>query len=272
MQNLFVVKKSGEKEPYDERKVIRSMQRVGVPENIQPEALSHIKNKVKGNETTTDEIFKNILEYIEPRDRKSSLRFHLRQAIFELGPTGFPFEQYLAHIFRSMGYKVTTGVIMRGDCVAHEIDLLLEKGGHREIVEAKFHNHNSVKTDLHVALYTYARFLDVKEKNNISNVWLVTNTKLTTDAISYANCKGVPVIGWNYPGKGNLQDFVEEPKMYPITILNSLSQQEKRRLIEKKIVFCQDILTKSDRELADPLIRDNSLRKAKADARLVCPI
>lgn len=272
MQELWVVKKSGEREGYDEGKVMRSMNRVGVPDNLRPEVLEHIKTKFHGGEISTDEIFKHVLEYLEPRDRKSSLRFNLREAIFELGPTGFPFEQYLAKIFRTMGYGVTTDNIMNGDCVRHEIDLLLEKDHHKEIVEVKFHNHHVVKTDVQVALYTYARFLDVKQKNNIDNVWLVTNTKLTADAISYANCKGMPIIAWNYPEKGNLQDLVEDPQMYPITLLTSLSEQEKRRLIEKNIVFCRDLLTKSDAELADPLIRNNSLQDAKNDAQLVCPL
>lgn len=271
MENL-VIKKSGEEEVYDREKVKRSMRRVGVPVELQSDVLSHIDEKFINGKMSTDDIFHHILEYLEPRDRKSSLRFNLRQAIFDLGPTGFPFEQYLAQIFKTMDYKVTTNNFMNGDCVRHEIDLLLEKNKQREIVEVKFHNHHVVKTDVQVALYTYARFLDVKEKNKIDNVWLITNTKLTTDAIAYANCKGMPIIAWNYPEKGNLQDLVEDPQMYPITLLRSLSQQEKARLIEKNVVFCRDLLTKSDEELSDPLLRNQNLDKARADARIVCPI
>ncbi|MFS8064695.1 MAG: restriction endonuclease [Luteimonas sp.] len=272
MDGKFVVKNSGDKEPYDEEKVRRSMNRVGVPDNLKPEILEHIKSKFENNEMSTNDVFHHIMEYLEPRDRKSSLKLNLREAIFELGPSGFPFEQYLANIFRAQGYSVTSNIILNGDCVRHEIDLILEKDGHKEIVEVKFHNHHVVKTDVQVALYTYARFLDVKEKNDISNVWLVTNTKLSADAISYANCKGMPVIAWNYPEKGNLQDLVEEPAMYPITLLTSLSSQEKERLIEKNVVFCTDLLTKSDAELADPLLRNDSLQKAREDAQLVCPL
>lgn len=268
----LVVKKSGEEEVYSEEKVKHSMNRVGVPENLQPEVLAHIQEKFENGKMTTDDVFYHIMEYLEPRDRKSSLRLNLRQAIFELGPTGFPFEQYLGQIFKGMGYEVASNLILNGDCVRHEIDLLLEKEGHKEIVEVKFHNHHVVKTDVQVALYTYARFLDVKEKNHIDNVWLVTNTKLSQDAITYANCKGMPVIAWNYPEKGNLQDLVEDPQMYPITLLTSLSAQEKKRLIEKNIVFCRDLLTKSDADLADPLLRNDSLQKAKSDAKLVCPL
>lgn len=272
MEQLFVIKKSGDKEPYDEQKVMRSMNRVGVPENLRNEALVHIREKFHNGELSTDEVFRHVLEFLEPRDRKSSIRFNLRDAIFQLGPSGFPFEQYLAEIFRNMGYKVEVGLLMQGDCVKHEIDLLIEKDGHREIVEAKFHNHHAVKSDLQVALYTYARFLDVKDKNNIDNVWLVTNTKLSIDAVAYCQCKGIPAIGWNYPERDSLQELIEKPQMYPITILNSFSEQEKRRLIEKNVVLCKDLLTKSDSELSDPLIRDESLKRAKEDAQLVCPI
>lgn len=272
MQQLFVIKKSGDREEYDEKKVIRSMDRVGVPENLQPEVLEHIKGQFKNGELPADILFEQILQYLEPRDRKSSLRFNLRQAIFELGPSGFPFEQYLAQIFREQGYTVETGQLMQGDCVKHEIDLLLEKDGQREIAEAKFHNHHVVKSDIQTALYTYARFLDVKEKNHIDNVWLITNTKLTIDAIAYCQCKGIPAIAWNYPERDNLQDLVESPKMYPVTILTSLSEQEKRRLIEKNVVLCRDLLTKSDSELSDPLIRNESLQRAKEDAQLICPL
>lgn len=270
--NRLVVKKSGDTEEYDEEKVRNAMRRVGVSDNLQPEILSDLDSKFKDNKITTVDLYQHVLNYLKSRDRKASLRFNLKQALFELGPTGFPFEQYLASIFRTMGYKVATDIIMNGDCVRHEIDLVLEKDGQKEIVEVKFHNHHSVKSDVQTALYTYARFLDVKEKNNVANVWLVTNTKLTTDAITYANCKGMPVIAWNYPERGNLQDLVEEPEMYPVTLLMSLSEQEKRRLIEKNIVFCRDLLTRSDAELADPLIRNNSLARAKEDAALVCPL
>lgn len=272
MDKKFVIKRSGEKEEYSEDKVRRTMNRVGVPDDLKPDVLKHIQEKFENNEMTTDDVFRHIMEFLEPRDRRSSLRLNLREAIFELGPTGYPFEKYLAKIFQNMGYKVETNVIMNGDCVRHEIDLVIEKDGHREIVEVKFHNHHAVKSDVQTSLYTYARFLDVKEKNDISNVWLVTNTKLTEDAINYSNCKGMPVIAWNYPEKGNLQDLVEEPHLYPVTLLSSLSEQEKQRLIEKDIVLCTDFITKSDEELSDPLLRYDSLQKARDDAKLVCPL
>ncbi len=271
MPEIVVVKRSGEREPFSEKKVFRSMSRVGVPDNLRHEVMQEIKKDLQG-EITTDEIYQRIVNFLEPRDRKSSLRFNLRQAIFELGPTGFPFEQYLARIFRDQGYSVEVGITMRGDCVSHEIDLLLMKNNTRQIVEAKFHNSHSTKSDVQTALYTYARFLDVKQKNDIDNVWLITNTKLSQDATAYTQCKGVPAIAWNYPGEGNLHDLVEDPQMYPVTILNSLSETEKKRLIEKDIVLCRDLLEKKDEAFQDVLINKENLERAKQDAEMICPL
>ncbi len=267
----MVIKRNGEREPFSEDKVFRSMKRVGVPHELRHEAMAEIKKDLHGD-ITTDDIYQRILNFLEPRDRKSSIRFNLRQAMFDLGPTGYPFEQYLARIFRDQGYQVEVGTTLQGDCVTHEIDLLLIKDNSRQIVEAKFHNSRNTKSDIQTALYTYARFLDVKQKNDIDNVWLITNTKLSQDAIVYTQCKGMPAIAWNYPNEGNLQDLVEKPEMYPITILNALTEKEKQRLVEKDIVLCRDLLEKKDEAFADVLINNENLERAKSDAEMICPL
>ena len=240
---IKVIKRNGEEVIFDDKRVIRSMERVGVPHELFDHVLAHIKERVQNDDTiTTDEIFYHIREFLTKKDKKSALRFNLRQAIFELGPSGFPFEQYLAKIFSDQGYKTQTDVIMQGECVSHEIDVLLEKDGRREVVEAKFHNQTFGKTDVQVILYTYARYLDVSKRDNIEGVWVATNTKLSTDAITYAECKGVKVLAWNYPHEGNLQDFVETRRMYPITIMTDLTSEEKTRLINNGIVLVTDLL------------------------------
>lgn len=264
---MHVIKQSGELEIYTEEKVIHSMDRAGVPSNIQPEVLKYIRSQFKNGYLTTDQLFNYVSEFLQKSDKKSGLRINLRKAIFELGPTGFPFEKYLARIFQSRGYKTTVGSRITGECVMHEIDLILEKDGITEIAEAKFHNDFGVRTDVQVALYTYARFLDVKVKHNFSKVWLITNTKLTLDAITYAQCKGVQVLAWNYPNGQNLQNFVEDPKMYPITIIPDLTPSEKRFLIEDNIILCSDLLKLTPSEVANfPMIKQAHLKKAIGSA------
>ncbi len=269
---ITVIKRSGEQVPFDDMRVLRSMERAGVPKELHDRVLQHIKERVqKDNTITTDEIFYHIREFLVKKDKKSALRFNLRQAIFELGPTGFPFEQYLARIFKGLGYKTETNLQMRGECVSHEIDVLLEKDGRREILEAKFHNQTFGKSDVQVILYTYARFLDVKDVNKIDGVWVATNTKLSSDAITYAECKGIKAIAWNYPEDNNIQHFVERPKMYPVTIMTDLTNEEKRRLIDNNIVLVHDLIKISPVELEEKYLIDKDRSEAVIkDAELIC--
>ncbi|OGH12709.1 MAG: hypothetical protein A2776_03265 [Candidatus Levybacteria bacterium RIFCSPHIGHO2_01_FULL_40_10] len=269
---IKVIKRDGTEVLFDDSRVIRSMERSGVPPELFDHALAHIKERIqKDGRITTDEIFYHIREFLVKKDRRSALKFNLRQGIFDLGPTGFPFEQYLARIFSVHGYKTETDIIMQGECVSHEIDIVLEKEGKREIVEVKFHNQTFGKTDVHVPLYIYARFLDVKEKNNIDNVWVATNTKLTSDAITFAVCKGAKVLAWNYPESGSLQDFVEQPKMYPITIMTDLTGEEKRRLIDNGIVLVSELGKISASELSEKYFIDRKRTELiLRDAELIC--
>lgn len=270
MGNLFVVKRDGNLEPYSEEKVIHTMNRVGVPAFLQPEVLSHVRAQFKGEYISTDALFKHVFEFLKKTDKKSGLRLNLRRGILDLGPTGFPFERYLARIFQDMGYKTTVDAHLMGECVTHEIDIILEKDGLREIVEVKFHNELEKKTDVHVALYTYARFLDLKTKHKIDNVWIITNTKLTSDAVIYSQCKNIKMLGWNYPSKDNLQYFVEKPQMYPVTILTDLTAEEKRILIEDNIILCRDLLKLTEPEIKNfPLVKKIHLIKAIESARLI---
>lgn len=269
---IVVIKRSGEEVIFDDARVIRSMERSGVPHELFDRVLAHIKERVqKDNTITTDEIFYHIREFLNTKDKKSALRFNLKQAIFDLGPSGFPFEQYLAKIFESQGYKTQTDLIMRGECVSHEIDVLIEKDGRREIVEAKFHNQAYGKSDVQVALYTYARFLDVAKSNNIDGVWVATNTKLSSDAITYAECKGIKALAWNYPHNENLQVFVETPKMYPVTIMTDLTGEEKGRFINNGIVLAQDLLKITDDEFDSKYLIDRArIAEIKNAVELIC--
>lgn len=270
---ISVVKKSGEVEEFSDEKIIHSMRRVGLPEHLFGQVLDHIKQRVHNDQISTEELMYHINEFLEVNDKKAGLRYNLRRALSELGPSGFPFEKYLARIFESLGYKAETNLFLDGECVTHEIDLLIEKDGVREIVEAKFHNQIGGRTDLQDVLYTNSRFWDVKEKNNIQRVWIVTNTKLSLDARRYAECKGIQAVGWNYPSEGNLQDMVEQPQLYPITILKELENHEKTQLVQGEKVLCRDLLSMPDEELMNVYHIDRDrLRAAKESAKLVCTI
>src|SRR5690606_20852405 len=98
------------------------------------------------------------------------------------------------------------------------------------------------RSDVHVALYTHSRFMDLKDKYELDESWIVTNTKTTTDAVAYAECMQMKTISWSYPGTGSLREMIEESRLYPITMLTSLSSAHKNKLLQNHIVICQDIL------------------------------
>ncbi|HRN95956.1 MAG TPA: restriction endonuclease [Candidatus Levybacteria bacterium] len=270
---IYVIKQNGERELFSEEKVLRSMQRVGLDKSVQPKVLEHIRQRLHP-EMETSEVFAHIREYLnDHNEHQASIKYNLKQAIFDLGPTGFPFERYMQRIFQEIGYTSDVNLILQGGCVTHEIDIMIEKDGKKEIIEAKFHNQQGVKTDVQVLLYTYARFLDVKETNPVEGVWVVTNTKLTLDASNYARCKGIKVIGWSYPETNNLQDYVEKPQLYPITILTTLSKQEKQSLIAGNVILCSDLLQISDHDLRDMyFLDDETIKKAKENAQMLTTI
>lgn len=242
---LHVIKTNGTKEDFSEEKVRASIARAGIPEEMQQQVLKHIKSKVYDN-IPTREIYQHIVSFLgHSANPYTRAKYSLKQAIMDFGPTGYPFEDFVAHIFAEQGYEAKTRTVIRGNCISHEIDVIATKEANgvkkTEIVEAKFHNRLGVTTDAHVALYTKARFDDVKNINHFDEVWLVTNTKLSTDAIAYANCVGMKVIGWSYPEGSSLRELIEKYQLHPITALTTLSQFEKQQLLTQGLVLCRDL-------------------------------
>lgn len=238
---VTVVKASGQKEPFSEIKVRDSIRRAGIPREIQEQVLAHVKTKLYEN-IHTSEIYKHIIEFLETSPQPfNKTRYTLKQAIMDLGPTGYPFEDYVADILKTEEYQTQVRQVLEGKCVSHEVDVIAEKDGQKILVEAKFHNSPGTRSDVHVSLYIKARFDDLKDKYNFTQVWIVTNTKVTTDGLQYALCNGIKILSWNYPQTGNLRDMVEKAKLYPITALQSLSQSQKQLLLLHGTVLCRDI-------------------------------
>lgn len=238
---LQVIKADGNVEPFSVEKVRLSIIRAGVPEELQKKVLEHVQQKAYNN-IKTSEIFHHIVEFLGKSNHPyTRSRYSLKQAIMDLGPTGYPFEDYIAEIFKYQGYQTQTRIIVKGACVTHEIDVIAEKDSKRLMVEAKFHHGSGTRTDVHVSLYTKARFDDTKVRNNFDEGWLVTNTKATTEAIVYAECVGMKVMGWSYPENESLRDLVERAYLIPVTALTSVSQSQKQVLLDQHVILCKDI-------------------------------
>lgn len=238
---LNVLKASGQKEQFSEEKLRVSIQRAGIPSALIERVVIHIKSKLYEN-IPTKEIYKHIIEFLENSPHPfSRSKYSLKQAIMDLGPTGYPFEDYISEILKLEGYKTGVRQVLSGKCINHEVDVVVEKNNIKSMIECKFHNNSGIKCHVHVSLYSKARFDDIKERNNLTEVWLITNTKITTDALSYALCSNMKVISWDYPERGSFRDLIEKHKLYPITTLTSLTQNQKQLLATNHVVLAKDI-------------------------------
>jgi hypothetical protein len=202
----------------------------------------------------------------------------LKKAILELGPTGFPFEKFIAEVLKRRGYKTRVGVLMPGEHVQHEIDVVAEDQASHYFVECKFHHQPGRATDVKVPLYVHSRFEDVMKKlgekgecHPYHQAWVVTNTHLSYDAIKYGEGVGMKMIGWRYPKEGGVEDLIECAGLHPLTCLTSLNAGEKTFLLESGIVLCQDLPKRPDL-LKSLGIKDLKLRQMMKEIEEVMKI
>ncbi|MEN9614406.1 MAG: hypothetical protein RLZZ347_713 [Candidatus Parcubacteria bacterium] len=272
---MRIKKSDGSLESFDSQKLMASLVRAGAAPEVSAEIASHIEHELK-DEMPTSQIYRHAFELLHRHAKPIAVSYSLRHAIAELGPSGFPFEKFVAEIYKASGYETVTGVIVQGKCVPHEMDVVAWKGDELIFVEAKFHNEFDLKSDLKVALYVKARFDDLKGREyefggkmrKLSHALLVTNTKFTSTAIDYGVCAGLSMIGWNYPAKGNLHHMIEDSGLHPITAITSLSNVEKKNLIDQGKVLCRSINTESALKLAG--IRPEKIPGILEEIKVVC--
>lgn len=273
-KSVLVTKANGEQEPFDPAKLIQSLERAGA----KPKVVKEVLSGVRGSLTTgiaTHEIYRRAFELLRALEKPVAARYSLKRAVLALGPSGFPFEDYVGEIFRARGFTVATGQMLSGACVEHEVDLVAHTANKYIIGELKFHNQLGLKSDLKVALYVSARVEDIRKFRNqrgergIDEGWLITNTKFTKAAVTYANCVGLKLVSWTYPRYGNLQDLIEETQAHPVTCLTTLNGSEKMRLMQAGIVLCKT-LGEREAELPGFGISGEKLKRVLAESRAVC--
>jgi Holliday junction resolvase len=251
--SIVVTKASGEKVPFSWKKLEHSLHRSGADDAIIEEVKEKLKSHLHDG-ISTKKIYQHAFNILRKTSKSYAARYKLKQAIMELGPSGYPFEKFISEILKFQGFSVQVGVIVEGNCVNHEIDVVAEKGDKHFMVECKFHNQPGIKSDVKIPLYIYARFLDVERKwktlaghgVKFHQGWLVTNTRFTNDAIQYGSCAGLHLLGWDYPQKGSLNELIDASGLHPITSMTTLTRAEKQQLLERKIVLCKELCQKSE--------------------------
>ena len=96
-----------------------------------------------------------------------------------------------------------------------------------------------------MALYTYARFLDVKaameDTHGVAKTyssWLITNTKVTTEVFDYARCVGLDITAWYLPEGKGLRNLIINSGLHPVTVLYQLSSRHISQLVDRGLVTC----------------------------------
>jgi len=273
--SFYVTKASGEKELFDVRKFRRSLFKAGATNKLIHEIVRELKQRT--DLRTTKEIYDFALDYLHQKDRPTAARYNLKRALMDLGPAGYSFEQFVAHIFKAQGYHIEQNKIIPGKCVDHEIDIVAQQDHKHYIIECKFHNRRGLKSDVKVVLYIKERFDDIakawntdpKHGHKIHNAWIVTNTTFTSEALKYGKCVNLHMLDWKYPEKKSLPILIDTLGVHPITALTSLNTRQKRECIKAGFVLCRDA-----RKYKDVLKKMNlspyKIEKLISEAEAVC--
>ncbi len=274
VKEVEIIKSNGEKRPFSWHKVYRSVKRSGAPSGLAKEVANRVQKEVQ-NGWTTLQISKRVREMLQERRPSASIKFNLFWAMTQLGPTGFPFERYVARIFETQGFETSIGQWVQGKCVRHQVDFFAEDGKTTYLGECKYHNLRGRKTSLNVILHYFARFEDLCQgprfskarRNKALKTVLVTNTRFTSEAIKYGNCVGQELLGWKYPSGHGLERIIDEHKIYPITILPSFKGKSSVEIFAKEgLILAEDVLTRQ-KQLEKLALPAHFLSRLEREAR-----
>lgn len=249
---IIVTKASGEKAPFSIQKLQQSLRKAGADDSLISAVVHELVPQLYEG-IPTNRIYKLAFKILRRISKSHAARYKLKEAILELGPSGYPFKKFIGEVLKSQGFEVEVGVIVDGHCVKHEVDVVARKDNQHFMIECKFHNEPGIKCDVKIPLYIQARFQDIEKKlsaqpENAAKFhqgWVVTNTKFSNDAIQYGSCAGLHLLGWDYPSKGSLNELIDASGLHPITCLTSMTKSEKQELLEKKIVLSKELYDNS---------------------------
>jgi hypothetical protein len=274
---IYVTKADGSKQIFNKQKIINTCLRL----QATLEQAQSIADKIEARAydgIPTKEILQMIFQYMKKYRPAIGYQIDLRQAIamFRSKPD---FEIYVAKIFEAFGYKVETNLIIQGNCIEHEIDVVARKEEEVILIEAKHHVNHHTYSGLDVFLQLNSTLEDLKEgyqagKNNFrfTKAVLICNTKVSEHAKRYALCKGLEFIAWKFPPERGLERIIEENKLYPITFLKEIERGEAYKLADVGIVTVKQLLDDTEKIARNAGIGKNRILKLQRDAKIVLGI
>ena len=246
--SINIIKHSGDIVPFNVDKLKDSLRRAQASEEIIQQIVAQIESAIY-NGITTKKIYQMAFKMLKGKSRVSASKYKLKKALMELGPSGFPFEKLVGKLLAHEGFETKVGVIVQGNCVQHEVDVIAQKDNYHYMIECKYHSDQGRFCNVKIPLYIHSRFLDVEKQwehqkgheAKLHKGGVYTNTRFTTDAIQYGKCVGLLLISWDYPMGNGLKDRIDKSGFHPLTALTTMTKSEKTKLLDKGIVLCKEL-------------------------------
>lgn len=273
----MIKKVSGDMEPFSRNKLMSSLHRSGADNETVQSVISDVESWVSDG-MTTKKIYDRAFSLLRKKKAGIAARYKLKKAMMELGPTGHPFEFFVGEVFRQLGYQVEVAQVLQGHCVTHEVDVIATKDKEQFFVECKYYQSTGKNANVQVPMYIRSRVDDlIRFRKDLPQFQgftfhgvVATNTRFTTDAISFGECTGLHMLSWDYPGGRGLKEIVDEKRIFPITVLTKLQLSEKQQLMEKGIVICRQLLENPE-ALSELGLEARRMQKLLEEVRYLCP-
>ncbi len=275
-QQPYILKSTGEQQRFDPNKLNKQLLYTGLSSDLAKETIADLE-KDFANIHSTGDIYNHVSTFLRKEGAiEHYYNYSLRRAVNLLGPTGHPFEQLVSEVLKTQDFHTEVGAVALGKCVTHEIDVVATRDDEQYFIECKFHNSTGTKTDIQVALYTYARFLDVKfameqthgtEKKYFP--WLITNTKVTSEVFDYGDCNNLKVTAWYYPEGEGLRDMIIRSGLHPVTLLYHLSQRKIDELINRNIVTLSSLKKAIKMHIVDDVLSAHDIEHVLKDIKCI---
>lgn len=254
MEELIIKKASGETAVFSLEKLRQSMRNAGANENQIESVINEIIPRLYQG-ISTKKIYKWAFGILKDESKDVAARYKLKNALMELGPSGFPFERFVGELFKKQAYHIKIGKFIQGSCISHEVDIVASSEKENLMIECKFHSEPGKLSDVKVPLYINSRFNDIKTnwiqqkelKDKELQGWVVTNTRFSPDAVKYGKCVNLHLLSWDYPLNNGLKNMIDEHSLYPLTCITSLTTDEKEKLLQQNFLLSEELIGQEEK-------------------------
>ncbi|MCW4010376.1 MAG: restriction endonuclease [Candidatus Bathyarchaeota archaeon] len=252
---ISVTKADGSKQPFDKSKVVKTCLRMGANQQLANQVAQKVEDRVYEG-MPTKKVLQLIFRFMRKDKPGIGHLFDLRRGLSLMGSKP-EFEVFVQALLSHHGYEVSSNQILRGHCAEHEVDAIARKDGVTYFVEAKHHLSYHAQTGLDESRIARAVLEDISEgfqtgrtAFRIDRAMIITNTRYSDHAKRYGKCRNIMQVGWNYPNNEGLESMIEEKKLYPISCLRGVRNEERSRLANQGVVFIRQLIEEDTEHLA----------------------